>query len=145
MRERVVEEKRRLVVLEISRKNAGGLQVRNLPRRERNQFAHALVKRRIRAEAQERRHFGPGVADEIVGVAQLVMRRGKPPWVRLHAHQGADVAIQIDVPAAGMGVLPARLAGLHRIQVRRRPERGRQFRETDAGVEFLRCFHDPLR
>ena len=43
---------------------------------------HALVEGRARARAQQRRHLGARVAEVVVAVAQLVVRRPEPVLVR---------------------------------------------------------------
>ncbi len=72
--ERVVEQERGFVGLEIGGQDAERLQVRNLARGERDEFAEAFVEGGIRAGAQQRRHFGPRVAHEIIAVPEFVMR-----------------------------------------------------------------------
>ncbi len=140
----IVQQHLHLVGLVVRRQHARGLEVRDLPRGHGDELAHALVEAGVGAVPQEGRHLGPGVAHEVVAVAQLVVDGLEPLGVGLHAHEGADVVVQIQVPAGGVGVLLAGVAGLHGVEVGLGPEARGQRVEAQAHIEGLGGLHDAL-
>src|SRR6266516_3395840 len=108
--ERVIQKKRGFICFEIDWKNFARLQIRDLTRRERNQFANAFMKSGRSAEPQQIRNFGTRVGLEIISVTKFMMRGEEPARVWLDALQRADVVLKIDMPARRVCVfLPLRI------------------------------------
>ncbi len=100
------------------------------------------MKGAVRPFAQQERHLGSAVRQEVVDVAELVVRGAEPPFVGLDAHQRAHVLVVVDVPGGGVGVLLARQPRRNRVEVAGLPERRRQLREPQRGVKALGALHD---
>ena len=77
------------------------------------------------AESEQIGNFGARVSLEIVTVPELVMRGEKPARVWLNALKRANVVLQIDVPARGVGVFLALRVRGQGIKIGAFPERFR--------------------
>ncbi len=130
--ERLAQERLdRVWRLDVLGEQADALQEARLERREPHQAADGLVVGAVGAAAQHRRHLGTRVGKVIVDVAQLVVRRLVPVGVGLHRHQRAHVALEVDVPGAGVGVLLVGRVQRQRVERAARVEAPRQRLEAE--------------
>src|SRR5262249_29653199 len=106
-----------------------------------DQVTDPLMERAIGPGAEQVRHAGRRIADIIINMTELMVRRGKPTAVGLDRHQAPDVVTQVDVPGAGVAVLLAAGPRVGWVEVGLLPEGFRQPGKSERDDLWFRLRH----